>query len=214
MAYTTPVQTEAEGGHLTAAEVNTYIVANFAAMVPDIFTAKGDIAVATAADAASPLAVGSDNYSLAANSAEDTGLEWVTPVGIRVYHKKLSLLDASWAQVPFETFESDPYSLYASGTSRFTAPTTGYYLCSVAGFVAGSVAEGDVGFIAFYVNGVLYSKLTRYQQDTAASGAVSMAGCDIVAMTAAQYLETYAYTTGAAGSNYCYLTLTVARLDW
>jgi len=63
MAYS-PVPTVTTGDTWSAANHNTYIRDNFAAGVPDIFTAAGDLAYATAANAASPLAIGSSDQSL------------------------------------------------------------------------------------------------------------------------------------------------------
>ena len=75
MAYSA-VPTVATGDTWTAANHNTYIRDNFAAGVPDIFTAKGDLAVATAADAAAAVGVGADNSSLIADSGETAGVKW------------------------------------------------------------------------------------------------------------------------------------------
>lgn len=63
MAYSA-VPTVTTGDSWSAANHNTYIRDNFAAGVPDIFTAAGDLAYATAANAASPLAIGSSDQSL------------------------------------------------------------------------------------------------------------------------------------------------------
>jgi hypothetical protein len=45
----------------------------------DIVDAKGDIVAATAADAVSRLAVGTDTHALVADSGEATGLKWAVP---------------------------------------------------------------------------------------------------------------------------------------
>ncbi len=45
----------------------------------DIVDAKGDILAATAADAISRLAVGTNNHVLTADSSEATGLKWAAP---------------------------------------------------------------------------------------------------------------------------------------
>jgi hypothetical protein len=75
MAYT-KVPTKSTGDLWTAADHNTYIKNNFAAGVPDIFTTKGDIAVATAANIAARLEVGTDGQMLVADSSESTGMKW------------------------------------------------------------------------------------------------------------------------------------------
>lgn len=63
------------GETVSATEYNV-IADNFVAGVPDIFTTKGDIAAATAANAASRLAVGSNDEVLIAASGEATGIKW------------------------------------------------------------------------------------------------------------------------------------------
>lgn len=45
-----------------------------------VFDAKGDLAVATAADTSARLAVGTDGFSLLADSSQTTGLKWGLPV--------------------------------------------------------------------------------------------------------------------------------------
>lgn len=62
------VPTVATGDVWSAASHNTYIRDNFAAGVPDIFTAAGDLAYATAANAAAPLAIGAPGQVLLSSS--------------------------------------------------------------------------------------------------------------------------------------------------
>jgi hypothetical protein len=96
MAYVA-VPTKSTGDLWTAADNNTYIRDNFAAGVPDIFTTKGDIAVATAADAASRLGVGADGQVLTAASGEATGILWAADTLATVVDAKGDLIVGSGA---------------------------------------------------------------------------------------------------------------------
>jgi len=83
MAYN-PVPTVTTGDLWTAANHNTYIRDNFAAGVPDIFTAKGQIAVASGENAAGVLNPGSDGQVLMADSSQSLGLKYAwagIPIG-------------------------------------------------------------------------------------------------------------------------------------
>jgi hypothetical protein len=75
MAYTT-VPTVASGDLWTAANHNTYIRDNFAAGVPAIFSAKGDLAVASGLQTAGRLAVGVEGTALLADPSQPLGLRW------------------------------------------------------------------------------------------------------------------------------------------
>lgn len=72
-----PVPTVATGDLWTASNHNTYIRDNFAAGVPDIFTTKGDLAVASGPNAAGRLAVGSTGQVLAVDASQPLGLKWI-----------------------------------------------------------------------------------------------------------------------------------------
>ncbi len=75
MAYTAH-PTVITGQTWTASNQNTYVRDNFIAGVPDIFTTKGDIVVASGADVAIRLGVGSDEQILIACSTESGGIKW------------------------------------------------------------------------------------------------------------------------------------------
>jgi len=75
MSYT-PVKTVTDGMAWTAKDCNIYFRDNFAAGVPDIFTTKGDLAVASDSDAAGRLGIGTNGKILTADSVESLGAKW------------------------------------------------------------------------------------------------------------------------------------------
>lgn len=75
MAYT-PVPSKSPGADWSADDHNTYIKDNFAAGIPDVFEARGDLAVATGADACSRFPVGEDGQVLVADSTAPLGFAW------------------------------------------------------------------------------------------------------------------------------------------
>lgn len=95
MAYNI-VPTVATGDLWTAAQHNTYIRDNFAAGVPDIFTAAGDLVYGSAVNAAARLGIGSEGQvlkavsglpawaSLLAGRVGGDSNDWVVP-GTTVY---------------------------------------------------------------------------------------------------------------------------------
>jgi hypothetical protein len=92
MAYST-VPTVATGDLWTAANHNSYIRDNFAAGVPDIFTAKGDIAAATGPNAAIPVVVGTNGQILTADSGQAVGVKWADQAG------NLAIILDGWGSV-------------------------------------------------------------------------------------------------------------------
>ena len=74
------------GTTIVAADVNqnytdieTFVNSSPGVVQKDIVDAKGDIIAATAADAVSRLAVGTNTQVLTADSSTSTGLAWTTP---------------------------------------------------------------------------------------------------------------------------------------
>lgn len=87
-----PLPTVTTGDLWTASNHNTYIRDNFAAGVPAIMAAKGDLAVASAPQSASRLAVGQNNQVLLAAAAEALGMVWGRNIVLFQTHR----LNTSW----------------------------------------------------------------------------------------------------------------------
>ena len=86
MATLGPLNDFTAGTTIVAADMNqnftdieTFVNTTPGVVQKDIVDAKGDLIVATSADAVSRLAVGTNDYVLTAASGEATGLKWATP---------------------------------------------------------------------------------------------------------------------------------------
>jgi H-type lectin domain-containing protein len=75
MAYT-PVPAVAADDWIDEIFINTYWVDNMAASVPDVFSAKGQIAVGLGVDSMGVLNVGADGTFLQADSTQTLGMIW------------------------------------------------------------------------------------------------------------------------------------------
>jgi len=151
------------------------IRANFQAGVPDIFTTKGDIAAATAADAAARLAVGADDAMLVADASTATGLAWQIQPACRVYND--AALDpnvGSWgtgtATLTFnsERFDTDAMHSTSTNTSRLVVPAGGdgiYQIGACIEFATGDdVNDNSVVGVRIVLNGatVIAQQLHNY----------------------------------------------------
>lgn len=172
----------------TSQFVNKYIRDNFAAGVPDIFAAKGDIAGATAADAAGRLAVGTNGLILSANSAQATGLQWIRDAAVDMIETEADLIVGTAAdaadnlKVPTDLYNTDFFDgniLYAD--SGETLGVRWGYPWAAAQFVAyaNQVGSNNTGTVKLAnYNSLMY---TLGQQ-------ADLANDRFVASTAAKYL--------------------------
>lgn len=131
MAYNA-VPTAVTGDLWTAANHNTYIKDNFAAGVPDIFTAQGDLTFATGANAASPLAIGAAGHGLFVNDGA-TAPEWRSTLigcGLSVTTDQ-TITAGSTNTVSFDTENYDTNDLWSSSDpDGIVIPRDGIYQCS------------------------------------------------------------------------------------
>lgn len=80
MAFTT-LPTYSTGDSVTAANWNTYIKNNFAAMPPDVFTATGEIFIGEGADTGGLLSPGSAVNPLIVDTGETLGVKYSSTYG-------------------------------------------------------------------------------------------------------------------------------------
>jgi hypothetical protein len=104
MAYISPT-TVNTGDLITAAEWNQDIVANEQASAPDMFTTKGDLFVATGADAGTRVGVGSNGDALVADSAQAAGVKWGRNVAVAKRQGGLSLVQVGTVSVTINANE-------------------------------------------------------------------------------------------------------------
>jgi hypothetical protein len=177
--------------------------ANFQAGVPDIFTTKGDLAVATGADAAARLGVGDDDSILVPDSGEAAGLAWQIQPACRVYRSgDYDPATGSWVALPFgsERFDTDGMHDTGSNTTRITIPTNGDGLYLIGGNVefdtSGLAGQGYHYGIALRLNGSTYIA-REFSEDTMSdSGLISFDISTLYSLSATDYIELMIYTEG------------------
>jgi hypothetical protein len=127
------------------------IRANFIAGVPDIMASKGDLAVGTASDAASRLAVGAASAILVPDSSTATGLAWQIAPTCRLYNSTaFEVAEGDWRTVTWdsESYDSDSLHSTTTNTERIVIPTGGaglYLFGGVARFGTSGYSPVDTG---------------------------------------------------------------------
>jgi len=114
--------------------------ANFQAGVPDILTTKGDLAVATGADAAARLAAGANDSTLVAASGETTGLVWQIIPAVHLTKADATVMSVdAWTTLEFDAETADTDAMHSGDTNptRITIPAggDGWYLFGFSGRV-------------------------------------------------------------------------------
>ena len=209
MAYTAVPTAYDNAPGWTATWLNRYVKDNFAAGVPDIFTTKGDIAAATAADTATRHAVGADGLILAADSSISTGMLWTTPGIIKVNDPdSYGGIAEGWSKLT--NLDNEYYDSGGQWASdRFTNiyPGSSYYVVSCMFQIIkynslNSYTNDDAFLWAIYKNGSLYSVIAGnfWVGGTVTTHIiVSSSGMDIIPMAKSDYLEFWVYANLSAG---------------
>lgn len=203
MAYTA-VPTQNTGDLWTAAEHNTYIRDNFAAGVPDIFTAKGDLAVASAADVAGALAVGTNGQILTADSGESLGVKWASLAGGAESHARYkvsstkSISNTTYTIIDYDTSVYDSDTAVTTGASwKYTVPSGkgGYFVVTASAYLQSSAGWAADEFVqlALYKNGTLDTVLGEVRIHASGTFSVFVTGASLVSLAAADYIDVRMY---------------------
>ena len=184
--------------------------ANFQAGVPDIFTTKGDLAVATGADAASRLAAGANDSILVYASGEATGMATqIVPAVHLTKSDATSLSTSSWTSIPFDTETSDTDAMHEGVTnpSRITVPANGGGWF-VFGFYGNATRAGATGAwkARILLGGTTVLAQLETSGDVGAASSITLAGGYSLAAT--NYLEVQYYTTDAS------MTIAASPMFW
>jgi hypothetical protein len=197
MAYTI-VPEVIEGDSWTAKDMNRYVKDNFAAGVPGLFTAKGDIAVATGADAAARIGVGTDGDYLYADSANTNGVVWSSPIRVLAYAADYSYIDdSSWTEIDL-TETDDTTGSFANNC--FTPYCSGFYYISIIincieDDQYGLQVHSDPNYAKFgiFKNGELYSVISLVSTYDNTTSFYRATGSDILYLLSTDniYLKCY-----------------------
>lgn len=177
---------------------------NFAVGVPDIFAAKGDLAVALTTDSAARLAVGANGAELTPDSSQATGLIWrIRPVA-RVYNNAAIALPSAgtWTTLTFnaERFDFDGLHNLVTNTSRLTIPSScnGVYLigCNIEITATGARTTG----VRILANGSIVVAGQTHQSYTTPAAPISHNLSTLVPLNVSDYVEVQAYCDDTSGS--------------
>lgn len=181
------VPTVATGDTMTAANWNQYVRDNFAAGVPDIFTAAGDLVYGSAADVAARLGIGSTGKVLRVSSG---GLPaWEDGALLRGRASRSapqSIPSATLTAVQFTAEDVDDGSFFDLGSyaTRCTIPADGcYLLVGNVDFISSSGLKN----IYLYKNGAEVMRTSPYYY--------SAPVIDMLDLEADDYIELYVYHT-------------------
>lgn len=166
MAFTPPAL-KTVNTLITAADWNTFIRDNFAAGVPGLFAAKGDLAVGSGPQAAQRLAVGGSGQALQVDPAFPLGVGWDFFHRAKVRRSaQASVPSASAVYITFDTEVYDNGNLATPGSQVVTVQRDGVY--RIAAFArlnrnGQTLHAGESIYAGLTLNGNLWAYLAYIQ---------------------------------------------------
>jgi len=165
-----------------------------------IVDAKGDLIAATAADTPARLPVGANNTILSADSAEATGLKWITNAptfnGAFVTKNATQTISTLTTYIALsfqaETYDTNSYHDNTTNNSRLTVPSAGKYRFNFA------TISSNTNFyrFAFFKNGTQANQ--GYAFSTAAGGVAFATQTIDLSLAASDYVEIMAYVAASS----------------
>lgn len=213
MAYV-PLTTVADNDTILTAWGNQ-VKDNFAAGVPDIFTTKGDLAIATAADAASRLGVGTDYQVVQARAGATLGVDYGSGVFSLCYKTTAqSINTGTLTKVAIGAVVQDALSMLDAVNNRLTIPAgipTRQYLIMGFGYFDGHATVSKYRHAEIRVNGVPYIRQSAIQDD--GTKAIGLSICGMRQLQVADYIELWVEqdSGGSLNFNEAFLALTMIR---
>lgn len=181
------------------------IVGNFAAGIPDIMEAKGDLVAGVGPDAAARVPVGANGAYLFADSTSPSGIKWSSSVRLSAYAAPVegnALASGAWYAVNWITTELIDNSAAYDGMT-FIAPVAGYYLVSAKIYPKANYQYAWSGLsLAVFKNGSMYAYLGSYFTQRGPTGAYfpfEVGGSCVIKMIAGNYLRLAYHTTVTPG---------------
>jgi hypothetical protein len=188
-----------------------------------IIAAKGDLIVGTANDTPGILSVGTNGYTLVADSAETTGIKWAAPaasgfVGCKAYlsgNQSITNNTATALTYGSESFDTDAFHSTSTNTSRFTIPSGKggkYSFDAQVQFNQVAGAEAGLRSAAFFKNGTQVTAGVLMNTSTDESTAFTLSY--VADLVATDYVELFVFQTqggsvncsGGETNNYCAVT--------
>lgn len=188
------------------------IKGNFEAGVPDIFTTKGDLPVATGVDAAARLAVGANNAELIPDSTQATGLAWqIRPVARAYNNAAIALSAGAWTTLTLNSERTDTDGMHSTSTntSRLTVPSGGagqYLIGAHVEFDSSAIGVGLYVAVRILLNGATTIARATLQPSFGDALDATISLLTLYPLAVADYVEMQAYSTQAlnvlASGNY------------
>jgi hypothetical protein len=182
-------------------------IADASGIPATIFDAKGDLIVASAADTADRLAVGTNGHVLTADSTATNGIKWAAPAGGSSFSgasvgstTDQNIANTTYTALTFnsETFDTDAYHDNSTNNSRITIPAgkAGYY--SIYAWVQADNNSTGSRSILIYKNGTAAASVAFNPGGAYPTLQIS----SILNLAVSDYIEVFVYQSSGSAKDF------------